>query len=116
MVVMREEMVVRMFMTSVSELLVAIIKLAALQARFGLLTVEVAALGVGQMPKPPHTDDSDPSNRSFDAQVDTAARAVKAKLLGGREAGFRNMLQINFPDDEIRAMAEAALTAACRAR
>ena len=38
-------------MTSVvSELLVAIIKLAALQVRFGLLAVEVAALNFEQIP------------------------------------------------------------------
>jgi hypothetical protein len=113
---MREEMVARVFMTSaVSELLVAVIKLAALQARFDLLAIEVAALSVGQMLKPSHAENSEPAHRSFDAEVDAAARAIKIKLLGGREAGFRNMLQINFPDDEIHAMAQAALMAARRA-
>ena len=36
--------------SAVSELLVAIIKLAALQVRFGLLAVEVAALNFEQIP------------------------------------------------------------------
>jgi hypothetical protein len=36
-------------------------------------------------------------------------------LLGGKEGGFQNLLRINFPDNEIRAMAEAALKAARQA-
>jgi hypothetical protein len=103
-------------MTSVgSELLVAIIKLAALQVRFDLLAVEVAALNVEQIPKPLPAKESQVAHRSFDAEVEAAARVFKARLLGGKEGGFQNMLRINFPDDEIRAMAEAALTAARQA-
>jgi hypothetical protein len=98
--------------SAVSELLLAIIKLAALQVRFGLLAVEVAALSFGQMSKPLPAKDGELARRSFDAEVEAAARAIKAQLLGGKEGGFQNMLRINFPDDEIRAMAEAALLAA----
>jgi hypothetical protein len=99
-------------MTSfMSELLVAIDELAALQVRFGLLAVGVAAMSVERMLAPPHPESGEPA-RPFDAQVDAAARVIKAKLLGCRDGGFQNMLRINLPDDEIRAMADAALTAA----
>ena len=94
--------------TVASELFVAIIKLAELQARYGLVTAEVAALRVGQILK----EASEPFPPSLEAEIDAAARAIKAKLLGGRDIGFQNLLQINFPDDEIRAMAEAAFMAA----
>src|SRR5665213_2791744 len=96
--------------SAVSELLVAIIKLAALQVRRGLLAVEVAALSFEQIPKPLPAKDGELAHRSFDAEVEAAARAIKARLLGGKEGWFQNMLRINFPDDEIYAMAEAALT------
>jgi hypothetical protein len=99
-----------------SELLVAMIKFAALQARGGLLAVEVAALGFEQIPKPPTAEESEVAPQSFDAAVEAAARAIKARLLVGKEGGFQNMLGINFPGDEIRAMAEAALTAARQLR
>ena len=82
--------------------------------RFGLLAVEVAS--IVQMPNSSQAEGNEPGNNPSDAEVDAAARAIKAKLLGNRETGFRNVLQINFPDDDIRAMAEAALTAAHRAR
>jgi hypothetical protein len=99
-------------MTVVSELLVAYIKLAELQARVGLVTAEVAALRVRQMLEPPSAEADEPIPPSFEAVVDAAARAIKAKLLGGRDIGFNNMLRVNFPDDQIRAIAEAALIAA----
>jgi hypothetical protein len=107
--------------SAVSELLLAIIKLAALQVRFGLLVVEVDALSFERIPRPRPAKEprncglvrssSEPAHRSSDAEVDAAARAIKAQMLGGKDGGFQNMLRINFPDDEIRAMAEAALTA-----
>jgi hypothetical protein len=95
-----------------SELLVAIIKLAAVQVRFGLVAMEVASLSIGQMVDRSDVATDKPAQPSIDAAIDAAARAIKAKLLRGRDGGFRNILQLNFPDDEIRAMAEAALTAA----
>jgi hypothetical protein len=98
--------------TVASELFVAIIKLAELQARYGLVTAEVTALRVGQILKESNAEASEPFPVSLEAEIDAAARAIKAKLLGGRDIGFQNTLRINFPDDEIRAMAEAALMAA----
>jgi hypothetical protein len=101
----------RVLMTSaVLKLLVASVKLAALQARFGLLAVEVAAFNFEKIPKPLPANEGEVAHRSFDA--DAEARVIKARLPGGKEGGFQNMLRINFPEDEIRAMAEAALTAA----
>jgi hypothetical protein len=98
--------------SAVSELLVATIKFAALQAHFGLLAVEVTASNFEQMPKPPPAKESEVAYGSFDAEVEAAAGVIKARLLAGKEGGFQNMLRVNFPDNEIRAMAEAALTAA----
>jgi hypothetical protein len=104
-------------MTSfLSEFLVAIDELAALQVRFGLLAVGVAASSVKRMVAPPHPESGEPADRISDVQVDAAARAIRAKLFGCRDGGFQNMLRINFPDDDIRAMAEAALTAAHQAK
>jgi hypothetical protein len=99
-------------MTVVSELLVAYIKLAELQARVGLVTAEVAASSVEQMLEPSSAEAGELFRPSFEAEVGAAARAIKAKLLGCRDIGLQNMLRVNFPDDEIRAMAEAALMAA----
>jgi hypothetical protein len=48
--------------------------------------------------------------------LDAATQVLKSKLLAGREAGFRNVLRVNFPDDEVKAMAEAILVAAHRVR
>ena len=99
--------------SAISELLVATVKLSALQIRIGMIAAEVAALGVGKMFAPA---DAGERQRPSDDKVGAATFALKAKLLGRREIGFRNVLQINFPDDEIRAMAEAVLTAAHAAR
>jgi hypothetical protein len=84
--------------SAVSELLLAIIKLAALQVRFGLLVVEVDALSFERIPRPPPAKEprncglvrssSEPAHRSSDAEVDAAARAIKAQMLGGKDGGF----------------------------
>jgi hypothetical protein len=103
-------------MSGMSDLLVAIIKLAAVQVRFGLDSMEVASLSIGQMVDRSDVETDKPAQPSIHAEIDAAARAIKAKLLGGRAGGFRNMLQLNFPDDEIRAIAEAALSAARRVK
>ena len=103
--------------SAVSELLVLTIRLAALQLRFGFIAAEVAGLGVRQV----ITANADravnvPDRTSSDAEVDAAAQAIKRRLLAGRDMGFRNMLQVNFPDEEIRAIAEVALAAAAKAQ
>jgi hypothetical protein len=107
-----------LLMTSpASELFIAIVKLATEQLRFGLVAAEIASSGARQMAGASATEVADAAvqpKSSFEAEIDAAARAIKVKLLAGRDLGFRNILQLNFPDDEIRAMAEAALTAARR--
>jgi hypothetical protein len=91
------------------------VKLAAEQLRFGLVAAEIAASQAGEMAGASATEVAHAAVQtppSFDAEVEGAARAIKVKMLGGRDGGFRNMLQLNFPDGAIRAMAEAALSAA----
>lgn len=99
-------------MSAVSDLLLAAIKLAAVQVRFGLIAAEVAAMSFGQMADRSGVETEKPPQPFSDDQIDAAARVIKDKLLGGRDGGFRGMLHLTFPDDEILAMAEAALSAA----
>jgi hypothetical protein len=90
-------MVAQVFMTSAgSELLLAVIRLTALQARFGLLVVEIAALSIGQMPNSSQAESNEPGNRTFDAEVGAAARAIKARLLGGKEGGSKTCFGLIF--------------------
>jgi hypothetical protein len=102
--------------SAASDLFVAAIKLAAVQVRFGLIAAEVAALSFGQMTDRSEVEAEKPGQPFSDAEIDAAARVIKDKLLGRRDGGFRNLLRLNFPDDEILAMAEAALSAARAAK
>jgi hypothetical protein len=105
------------FMSSaVSDLLVVAIKLAAVQMRFGLIAAEVAALSFGQMTDRSEVGAEKRPQPFNDAEIDAAARVINDKLLGRRDGGFQNLLRLNFPDDEILAMAEAALSAARAAK
>jgi hypothetical protein len=101
-------------MTSpVSELFVAIVKIAAAQVRFVLVVGEIVALDAGQMAVASGTEVTHAAlPPSFDPEVEAAAQVNRTMLFAGRDGGFRNVLQANFPDDDIRAMAEAALAAA----
>jgi hypothetical protein len=109
-----------LLMTSpASELFFAIVKLAAEQLRFGLVTAEIAASGDRRMASASATEVAHAAVQtppSFDVEVEAAARVIKDKLLDRRDGGFRNLLRLNFPDDEIREMAEAALSAARAAK
>jgi hypothetical protein len=95
-----------------SELIVALIKLAALQVRLeqsqpkrrGPSTARSfsqLALGIGQC-----------NRRNHRREIDAAARALELKLIAGHELGFQCLLRSNFPSDVIRDMARAALEAA----
>jgi hypothetical protein len=99
-----------------ADLCIAFVRLAAIQVRFGLVAAEIAVIGLQQMRDIPAVGDVDPMPPVSDAELDAASQVLKSKLLAGREAGFRNVLQVNFPDDEIKAMAEAILMAAHRVR
>lgn len=98
-----------------ADLCIAFVRLAAIQVRFGLVAAEIAVMGLQQMRDIPAVGDADPTP-PVSAELDAATQVLKSKLLAGREAGFRNVLQVNFPDDEIKAMAEAILVAAHRVR
>jgi len=99
-----------------ADLCIAFVRLAAIQVRFGLVAAEISVIGLQQMRGIPAVGDVDPLPPVSDAELDAASQVLKSKLLAGREAGFRNLLQVNFPDDEITAMAEATLMAAHRVR
>jgi hypothetical protein len=86
------------------------------QVRFGLIAAEVAALSFRQMTDRSEVEAEKPGQPFSDAEIDVAAQVIKDKLLGRRDGGLRNVLRLNFPDDEILAMAEAALPAARAAK
>jgi hypothetical protein len=90
-----------------SKFLAAITELAALQFRFGVIWAEFLAGSL--MSEAPLES---PQISSKPSAVDAAARAIKLRIFENGDSGFRKMLQVNFPDDEIRAMAKAALLAA----
>lgn len=99
-----------------SELLTSLLKLSAVPARFGLIAAD-AAVSLGKSIVASAEPSSDvPAARFTEAEIDAAARVIQVSLLTGRDLTFQNMLQINFPDATIRAMAEAALMAARDAR
>jgi hypothetical protein len=99
-----------------ADLCLALVRFAAIQVRFGLVAAEIAVMGFHQMRDMPTATDVDPPPSISDAELDAATQVLRSKLLAGREAGFRNVLQVNFPDDEIKAMAEGMLVAAQRVR
>jgi hypothetical protein len=99
-----------------ADLCLALVRFAAIQVRFGLVAAEIAVIGFNQMRDIPAVGEADPTPSVSHAELDAATQVLKSKLLAGREAGFRNVLQVNFPDDEIKAMAEAVLVAAHRVR
>jgi hypothetical protein len=70
--------------------------------RFGLVAAEI---GFHTMRDLPAVGEVDPTPSVSHAELDAATQVLKGKLLAGREAGFRNILRVNFPDDEIKAMA-----------
>jgi hypothetical protein len=99
-----------------ADLYIALVRFAAIQVRFGLIAAKIAVIGFQQMRDIPAVGDVDPTPPVSKAELDAASQVLKSKLLAGREAGFRNVLQVNFPDDEIKAMTVAMLAAARRVR
>ena len=94
--------------TAFEAILLAAIKLSALQMRLGSIAIEAAlAFGTGLQ----HHEAETPLKPS-ERQIDAAARILKAKMIAGYELGFQCLLRANFPDDRIREMAKAALEAA----
>jgi hypothetical protein len=99
-----------------ADLHIALVRFAAIQVRFGLVAVEIAVIRLQQMRDTPAVRYVDPTPPVSEVELDAATQVLKSKLLAGREAGFRNVLQVNFPDDEIKAMTLAMLVAAHRVR
>jgi uncharacterized protein YdbL (DUF1318 family) len=95
-----------------SELLIGLIKMAAMPLRVGTVAMEVAALTFERAMMESEVGERASSRESAEAELDAAAEAIKAKLLAGRDLGFQCLLRTNFPDDVIREIAEAALLAA----
>jgi hypothetical protein len=91
-----------------SDLVSATCKLASMQLRLNAIAVE-ATLALGRI----SSDPGEQLNPTVtDIEVDAAARAIEAKLLDGREIGFRSLLRTNFSREAILEMARAALVAA----
>ena len=95
--------------TAFEAILLAAIKLSALQMRLGSVAMEAAlAFGSAVLQDREAETPLKPSGR----QIDAAARILKAKMIAGYELGFQCLLRANFSDDRIREMAKAALEAA----
>jgi hypothetical protein len=99
-----------------ADLCIAFVRLAAIQVRIGLVAAEAAAFGFDPMRGIPAVGEADPTPSVSHAELDAAIQVLKGNLFAGREAGFRNVVRVNFPDDEIKALAEAILVAAHRVR
>jgi hypothetical protein len=96
--------------TAFGTILLAAIKLSALQMRIGNIAME-AALAFGNSGLQDRDADA-PSKSIGERQIDAAARVLRAKMIGGYELGFQGLLRANFSDDRIREMSKAALEAA----
>jgi hypothetical protein len=98
-----------------SHLLRSLFELSAVPLRFGVIAAD-AALSLGRSIAGSETASKEQMSRFSDAEIEAAARVIEVSLVTGRDIAFQNMLQTNFPEGTIRAMAEAALTAARNAR
>jgi hypothetical protein len=98
-----------------SHLLRSLFELSAVPLRFGVIAAD-AALSLGRSIAGSETASKEQMSRFSDAEIEAAARVIEVSLVTGRDIASQNMLQTNFPEGTIRAMAEAALTAARNAR
>jgi hypothetical protein len=99
-----------------SDILRSLLKLSAVPARFGLIAAD-AALTLGKsIVEPGESETHIPAPRFTDAEIDAAAQIIRASMTSGGDTTFLSLIEINFPDAKIRAMAEAALIAARDAR
>jgi hypothetical protein len=111
----RDEVGRKIMAQAYADLFITLVRLAAIQVRFGLVAAEIAVFGFHPIDtQAAEGVDSTPSVSR--AELDAAIQILKGNLFAGREAGFRNVLRVNFPDDEIKAMAETILVAAHRVR
>jgi hypothetical protein len=97
---------------AMSDILTSLLKLTVVPARFGLIAADAAVTLGKSIVEPEQTGPHVRAARFTDAEIDAAAQIIKANMIAGRDTTFRNLLEINFPDATVRAMAEAALIAA----
>ena len=98
-----------------SHLLRSLFELSAVPLRFGLIAAD-AALSLGRSIAGLETAPEEQMSTISGAEIDAAARVIGASMITGGDIAFHTMLQINFPEETIRAIAEAALRAAHNAR
>lgn len=99
-----------------SDILSSLLKLTAIPARFGLVAADAAVTFGKSIVEPEQPEPHVPAIRLTEAEIEAAAQTIKINMITGRDTTFLNLLQINFPDATIRAIAEAALIAARDAR
>jgi hypothetical protein len=95
-----------------SDLLLAMIKLGALQARLATIAAE-AAWTFG--PASSNIARKDAMQSISQKQIDAVSQVINRKLLDAHDLGFQCLLRINFSEEHIREMAKAALAAAAQA-
>jgi hypothetical protein len=95
-----------------SDILRSLIKLSAVPARFGLIAADAAVTLGKSIVEPRESETHIRGARFTDVEIDAAAQIIKANMTSGGDTTFLNLLEINFPDAKIRAMAEATLVAA----
>ncbi|EAQ35230.1 hypothetical protein NB311A_12976 [Nitrobacter sp. Nb-311A] len=97
-----------------SDIFRSLLKLSAVPARFGLVAADAAVTVGKSIVEPEQTQQNHfaPAARFTAAEINAAAQIIKASMTIGRDTTFLNLLELNFPEATIRAMAEAALIAA----
>lgn len=85
----------------------AVIELAQAQLRLGALLTE-ALLGLKKRSSDPERPMAEPGAEA----VERAAASIQREMLRHKDVGFASLLRTNFPPDEIRRIAKAALEAA----
>lgn len=93
-----------------SDLLLAMIKLGAFQARLATIAAEAAwTFGPAASSNIARKDAMQSISQN---QIDVVAQVIKRKLLDGQDIGFQCLLRTNFSQERIQEMAKAALVAA----
>jgi hypothetical protein len=98
-----------------SNLLRSLFELSAVPLRLGVIAAD-AALSLGRSIAGSENAPKEKTSRVSDAEINAAARVIETTLITRCDIGFLKMLQTNFPEPTIRAMAEAALRAARNSR
>ncbi|MDR6306128.1 hypothetical protein GGQ85_003856 [Nitrobacter vulgaris] len=95
-----------------SDIFRSLLKLSAVPARFGLVAADAAVTVGKSIVEPEQTQQNHfaPAARFTAAEINAAAQITSMTI--GRDTTFLNLLELNFPEATIRAMAEAALIAA----